>query len=115
MKLIEEEQPQIDLQTEQKAAENPKIQKRGKRRLLFEVEAPTGSEVFVAGSFNGWELNKHRLTDKAHPGKYRRHVYVEPGTIEYKFLIDGKWQIDSKCTRWTPNDFGTLNSVTEAS
>jgi 1,4-alpha-glucan branching enzyme len=112
MKL--EEKPQKSHRAAQAPAEEPKVRNRGKRRLLFELEAPAGAEVFVAGSFNNWQLSKHRLTDKGHPGKFRRHVYVEPGTVEYKFLVDGKWQIDSKCTRWTPNEFGTLNSVIEA-
>ena len=88
---------------------------RGKRRVLFAVDAPPGSEVFVAGNFNGWEHAKHRLTDKGHPGQFKRYVYVEPGTVEYKFLIDGNWQIDSNCPHWRPNEFGTLNSVTDAS
>lgn len=83
----------------------------GKRRISFEVEAPPGSEVFVAGDFNGWSLAKHRMIDKGHPGKFRRHVYVDPGKVEYKFCIDGEWRIDSKCNSWKPNDFGTLNSV----
>ena len=113
MKL--EEKPQKSQKAAQPLAEKPQVRNRGKRRLLFEVEAPAGAEVFVAGNFNSWQPDKHRLTDKGHPGQYRRHVYVEPGTIEYKFLIDGKWHIDAKCSRWTPNEFGTLNSVVETS
>jgi 1,4-alpha-glucan branching enzyme len=87
---------------------------RGKRRILFEVTAEPGAKVFVAGNFNRWEAAKHRLTDKGHPGHFRRYVYVEPGQVEYKFLIDGKWQIDCNCPHWKPNNFGTLNSVTDA-
>lgn len=83
----------------------------GKRRIRFEVEAPPGSEVFVAGDFNRWDVTKHPLSDKGHPGIFRRQLYVEPGTVEYKFLVDGEWHIDAGCSRWSPNDFGTLNSV----
>ena len=112
----------LELETQNKSQQDPKPRGneresaiRGKRRILFEVEAPPGADVFVAGNFNGWERAKHRLTDKGHPGQFRRQVYVEPGTVEYKFIVDGKWLIDSNCTRWTPNEFGTLNSVTDAS
>ena len=88
-----------------------KTRSRGKRRIRFDVEAPPGSEVFVAGDFNAWDRQKHRLTDKGHPGHFSRQIYVEPGTIEYKFLVDGEWHIDSDCPSWSPNEFGTLNSV----
>lgn len=106
---------QKDQETQTPRAEDPERSNKGKRRILFEVEAPPGSEVFVAGNFNDWELTKHRLTDKGHPGQFRRQVYVEPGTVEYKFVVDGNWQIDSNCPHWRPNEFGTLNSVTDAS
>ena len=80
MKL--EEKPQKSQKAAQPITEKPKVRNRGKRRILFQVEAPPGAEVFVAGNFNHWQQSKHRLTDKGHPGKFRRHVYVEPGTIE---------------------------------
>ena len=86
---------------------------RGKRRILFEVDAAPGAEVFVAGTFNEWDPQKHRLTDKGHPGHFRRFVYVEPGTVEYKFCIDGDWEIDCNCPHWVPNHLGSLNSVIE--
>lgn len=112
----------LELETQKKSQQGSKPRgadreptNRGKRRVLFEVEASPGAKVFVAGNFNDWEGSKHRLTDKGHPGQFRRHVYVEPGTVEYKFIVDGKWQIDSNCPRWKPNEFGTLNSVTDAS
>ena len=28
-----------------------------------------------------------------------------------EFVIDGEWHIDPECTKWSPNIFGTLNSV----
>ena len=86
---------------------------RGKRRILFECEAAPGSDVFVAGDFNDWDDTKHRLTDKGHPGRFRRHVFLKPGRAEYKFVVDGEWQIDPDCTTWAPNKFGSLNSVVD--
>lgn len=99
--------------SEEKQRKLRKPNNQGKRRLSFEIEAPAGAQVFVAGSFNDWDPSAHRLTDKDHSGTFRRHVYVEPGMIEYKFVVDGEWQIDSNCARWTPNRFGSLNSVVE--
>ncbi len=87
--------------------------KASKARLQFLLEAPTGSTVYVAGSFNGWGPAKHRLTEDGKTGVFKRQVNVEPGTVEYKFVVDGEWQIDSACPKWIPNEFGTLNSVSE--
>jgi 1,4-alpha-glucan branching enzyme len=89
----------------------PDSPNRGKRRILFQCLAKPGSEVFVAGDFNEWNQGKHRLTDKGHPGHFRRHIFLKPGNLEYKFVIDGEWQIDPECTKWSPNQFGSLNSV----
>ena len=86
---------------------------RGKRRILFECEAPPGAEVFVAGEFNGWDPTSHRLSDRGKPGHFRRYIFLLPGRIEYKFIVDGEWQIDPDCTSWSPNRFGSLNSVVE--
>ncbi len=105
--------PEKGHQLPKPSAERKPGHTRGKRRILFEVQAPPGAEVFVAGNFNEWDSQKHRLTDKGHPGHFRRFVYVEPGTIEYKFHIDGAWEIDSNCPHWVPNRFGSLNSVIE--
>ena len=38
--------------------------KTGKRRVQFEIVAAPGSEVFVAGSFNGWDPTATPLRDK---------------------------------------------------
>ena len=102
---------QAKTQPSQKSAAEPA--NRGKRRILFECEAAPGSDVFVAGDFNGWDETKHRLTDKGNPGRFRRHIFLKPGRVEYKFVVDGEWQIDPDCTTWSPNQFGSLNSVVE--
>jgi 1,4-alpha-glucan branching enzyme len=83
---------------------------KGKRRLVFEIKADPGSEVFVAGSFNDWQPTKHRLADKNGAGHFQRQVYVEPGPVEYKFVVNGVWQVDSNCPTWVPNAVGSLNS-----
>ena len=84
---------------------------RGKRRIIFQIEAEPGSNVFVAGDFNDWSHTAHPLSDEGHPGEFRRYIFVEPGRYEYKFSINGQWHIDPNCTAWAPNKFGSLNSV----
>jgi hypothetical protein len=46
-------------------------------------------------------------------GHYSTTVALPPGRHEYKFVVNGEWQIDEKCPQWVPNASGTLNSVVE--
>ncbi|MFT4549844.1 MAG: 1,4-alpha-glucan branching enzyme [Verrucomicrobiales bacterium] len=103
----------LDQTSERPRAPKSSKRQQKRRRIRFQIEAPPGSQVFVAGNFNDWEADSFRLTDKGHPGQFRRHVYVDAGQIEYKFVVDGEWQIDPNCQRWTPNSLGSLNSVVD--
>jgi len=80
--------------------------------VKFEVNAPKGSAVFLAGSFNNWAPNAITL-EHIGDGFYTASVPLPPGRHEYKFVINGEWQIDDKCQQWVPNSSGTLNSMVE--
>ena len=82
---------------------------RGKRRVAFKLLAAPGSEVYVAGTFNGWDETRKRLFYK--DGVYTATMMLERGRHEYKFIIDGIWCVDPDCPDWVPNDQGSLNSV----
>ena len=81
----------------------------GKKRVRFEIKADPGSEVFVAGTFNGWDPRKHKLTLKG--GVYSTSVLLSKGRYEYKFIINDVWCVDPECPEWAPNEHGSLNSV----
>ncbi|MFZ4395337.1 MAG: glycogen-binding domain-containing protein [Kiritimatiellia bacterium] len=81
-------------------------------QVEFRAKAPEGSEVFLAGSFNHWDPKMTPLTHKG-GGLYSTAVSLSPGRYEYKFVIDGKWQLDEECPLWSPNDQGSLNSVAD--
>lgn len=53
---------------------------------------PDARQVTVAGTFNGWSVNLHRLTRKG--DTWTAEVEVEPGRHEYKFVVDGNWILD---------------------
>lgn len=86
---------------------------KGKKRVVFAVEAEPQSEVAVAGSFTGWEPLPLEAAKKAGDAKFQKMVYLPQGRYEYKFLINGRWSIDPTCQIWAPNEYGTLNSVVE--
>ena len=82
---------------------------KGRKRISFELWAEPGSDVFVAGTFNGWDPTGKRMTYK--DGVYAVTAYLPPGRYEYKFVVDGTWVLDPECPHAVPNDQGTLNSV----
>ncbi|MGN1359945.1 MAG: glycogen-binding domain-containing protein [Kiritimatiellia bacterium] len=80
-------------------------------RVTFSVRAETGSEVWLAGSFNNWDPTAKKMADKAGDGFYTATLTLPKGTYEYKFVINGTWCADPECAEWVQNDMGTLNSV----
>jgi 1,4-alpha-glucan branching enzyme len=83
--------------------------KTGKRRVKFQIKADPGSEVFVAGSFNGWDPARNRLKFK--DGVFSTALLLPQGRYEYKFVVDQMWCVDPECREWEPNGLGSLNSV----
>lgn len=81
------------------------------KRVTFTVQAKPGSNVFLAGSFNGWKPDEKKMADKEGKGTYTLVLALLPGTYEYKFVIDGTWCADPECHDWVQNEHGTLNSV----
>lgn len=80
------------------------------RNVEFKVSAPNAHWVGIAGDFNSWKPDT--LTAKKDKnGLWKASVTVPTGTYEYKFVVDGSWIVDPKCSRRAINSFGTENSV----
>jgi 1,4-alpha-glucan branching enzyme len=82
------------------------------RKVKFLVKAAAGSTVSLAGSFNNWDPNVIILRLNG-DGVYSTSIELPPGRHEYKFVVNGVWQLDEQCPQWSPNAWGTLNSVVE--
>jgi 1,4-alpha-glucan branching enzyme len=78
----------------------------------FQIFAPQAKKVSVAGSFNNWDPKKV-TAKKDTKGNWAVNMSLKPGRYEYKFLIDGSWVNDPKCSSAVYNSFGTQNSVVE--
>lgn len=83
---------------------------RGKK-VTFEVAAESGSEVFVAGTFNDWDPKRHPMRSDPASGRYKATLVLPRGRHEYKFVINGEWCADVNSPEWVPNSQGSLNSV----
>ena len=55
----------------------------------------TFDTVYVSGSFNGWNGTANPLSDEDGDGVYSATLEIDPGTIEYKFQVDG-WTTDEQ-------------------
>lgn len=80
-----------------------------RRAVTFEFEDAPGKEVFLAGSFNNWQMTT-RMKEKEQ-GTYSCRLLLEPGEYQYKFVVNGEWRLDGQNGCFAPNGFGELNSV----
>ena len=87
--------------------------KRGGRRVVFTFCADAGAEVFVAGSFNDWDPNFTQMKYDSGSKAFVCEIKLAPGSYEYKFVVNGVWQLDADNDNVSANDFGTLNSLFE--
>ena len=62
----------------------------------------------VAGEFSQWEpVKMMRQSD----GSFAAVMAIPPGVYQYKFVVDGCWQIDPDNSSFAVSPMGTVNSV----
>ena len=74
------------------------------------AEGQNPRAVFVAGSFNGWNMGRDRM-ERGDDGIFRLALSLEPGRHTYKFVVDGEWMADPGNP--VQDDSGYGNSVVE--
>lgn len=85
----------------------------------FACRAPAAREVFLAGTFNGWDLKATPMIKDAE-GNWDVSVPLPAGRCEFKFVVDGDWccepgcdETNRDCPKCVPNPFGTMNRVVD--
>ncbi|MEO8429436.1 MAG: isoamylase early set domain-containing protein [Verrucomicrobiota bacterium] len=81
-----------------------------KKIETFSYLAPEARSVMLTGDFTDWEQNPVPLK-KQKSGTWKTTVSLEPGTHEYRFLVDGEWSDDPGCLMRVKNPFGAENCV----
>jgi hypothetical protein len=61
--------------------------------VTFRIEAPAARQVFVAGSFNGWNPRQYPLSQHGQ-GQRETTISLQLGRYEYKFIVDSMWVHD---------------------
>ena len=80
------------------------------RKQTFKYQAPTAKSVLLVGEFTRWQ-EKAIPMQKAADGTWTATVALPPGTHPYRFVVDGEWCDDPKCTLRVRNPYGTENMV----
>jgi len=87
-----------------------KPKKIQRRKVVFTLEAPEAKKAIMVADFNNWNVETHPMK-RSKKGMWERSVMLQPGTYEYKFLVDGQWRNDPKNKDLCQNRFGTHNNV----
>ena len=89
---------------------NNQKNKEKRRKVDFCLRSSSKArEVILMGDFNQWNPASHSMKKDKY-GVWRKHVFLLPGTYEYKFKVDGEWQMDPDSSLTCLNDYGTYNN-----
>jgi len=86
-----------------------KGQKKGTTKFTVKAgDAKTSAAL--AGEFTDWQPVEMK---KQKNGSFTATVPLPPGNYQYKFILDGHWAADPDNDLWSPNPYGSLNSVVQ--
>ena len=80
------------------------------QKVTFSILAPAARNVQLVGDFSGWEKRPVELK-KLKNGEWKATLPLPEGKYEYRYIVDGTWSDDPKCSTHVPNSFGSLNCV----
>ncbi|MGQ9603873.1 MAG: AAA family ATPase [bacterium] len=78
--------------------------------ILFRISAPYATKVQLAGDFNSWQ-HPIELNDDDGDGIWITIARLDPGTYQYKFIVDGEWKPDPTNRLTVDDAHGGLNSI----
>jgi chromosome partitioning protein len=81
------------------------------KEVTFAVESSAAKDIYIAGDFNGWEMNDGSRLVRGENGCWEKRMRLPHGRYRYKFIVDGEWTIDSKNQEREINAFGSFDSV----
>jgi 1,4-alpha-glucan branching enzyme len=94
---------------------NKRNQKRvgnrfNKKDVEFSFYAPEAIKVFIAGEFNGWDIQSLPMK-RQRDGIWKRTTKLLPGRYEYKVFADREWVEDLPGEEGVTNPYGTQNFI----
>jgi len=80
------------------------------RPIRFGYFQPDANEVFLVGSFNGW--NPRATPYKRDSlGDWSVELSLPPGEYHYRLMVDGQWRDDPMAQQTAMNPYGGFDAV----
>ena len=80
--------------------------------VVFSISAPSAKEVYIAGDFNAWRIDKESRMEQDN-GVWRKQLNLNKGKYHYRFVIDGVWTEDNNNPSKETNPYGSVDSLLE--
>jgi len=84
------------------------------REVIVRFKDAEAGDVRIAGDFNGWVPDRGVRSLIASEGQSRvwtKILSLEPGTYQYRYVVDGEWREDPSNPQSEPGPTGQLNSI----
>jgi len=84
------------------------------RRVVVRFRDEGARDVRIAGDFNGWVPDRgvlSRVEDEGEARVWTKVLELEPGTYQYRYVVDGAWQEDPENPQAVPGPGGARNSL----
>ncbi len=81
-----------------------------RRRVRLRFRAPEAKMVCVAGTFNDWQAGATPLQAEG-DGSWSVELELEPGSYEYRYVVDSCWVCDPNAAATVANPFGGKNGL----
>jgi chromosome partitioning protein len=84
------------------------------REVVVRFKDSAAGDVRIAGDFNGWVPDRGVRSLIASEGQERvwtKVLTLEPGTYQYRYVVDGEWREDPKNPQSAPGPTGQPNSI----
>ena len=84
--------------------------RKSNRRQTFTYADPMATSVQLVGDFTHWQDEPIEM-EKQKSGEWKISVVLEPGTYQYRFIVDGEWRGDPDCELRVANPYGSQNAM----
>ena len=84
------------------------------REVVVRFKDSSAGDVRIAGDFNGWVPDRGVRSLIASEGQTRvwtKVLTLEPGTYQYRYVVDGEWREDPANPQSAPGPTGQPNSI----
>ena len=84
------------------------------REVVVRFKDGVAGDVRIAGDFNGWVPDRGVRSLIASEGQERvwtKVLTLEPGTYQYRYVVDGEWREDPNNPQTAPGPTGQPNSI----